>query len=40
MSLKDWCMCIGVGALTLAIVILCGYGALELLVDTGHRILH
>ena len=39
MSFKDWCLIIGVSALTLAVVILVMVGAQAMLVDTGRQIL-
>jgi hypothetical protein len=40
MKLKDWVTVIGASAVTLAVTLLVAYGALELFVDTGRRILH
>lgn len=39
MSFKDWCVCIGVSILTLAVVITVMFGAQAFVVDTGRQIL-
>jgi|HubBroStandDraft_5_1064220.scaffolds.fasta_scaffold14267_7 hypothetical protein len=40
MKAKDWLQVIGISIATLVTVILVGYGALQLFIDTGRAIVH
>jgi hypothetical protein len=39
MKLKDWCLCIGVSALMLAVIVMVMMGVQAVVVDTGRQIL-
>jgi hypothetical protein len=36
----DYFEAIMLGLLLLAVIVVCGYGCIELVVDAGHRIIH